>query len=400
LFFYNFSASIFSNSLPLVILAIGLGPLEVSISSFIVNLVFISFASHAGSLGDRTGARRAIMILGILFLAIAIGAVVSVYSYPMILIASAISGFASALFSSNAVMAVVEAGSLVGERRPEVSLAHAGLASGSGWFLGLLLGGVFVKALGLRGALLVAIPLAALAIISTVLSQGPLIELEREILAKPHTLFLGVAERIRMIFYYIPKMGNPLKASRRVMYDPFRSFLMAMMLAFLAISLFFTQIPVFMRRVLGVPDGDVMMLMSIHNGISTVIFALLGFNIIRIRPASALQLALALRSLAFLLPLLSYVVSYRLVLPITFLTTGTTWALINVSTNSIVLNMGGAERGGEKIGQLNGSISLGIVVGSLLSGVLVHVFGFKVNFIVASLTVFVSLLWIRRLLGH
>ncbi len=399
LFLYNFSASLYSNSLPLVILALGLGPVEVSLSSFIINIVFIAFASYAGSLGDKTGARRAMMIIGVIFLLLALTLVFSAYNYMSVLIASAISGLASAFFSSNAVMAVVEAGSSSGELRPEVSIAHAGLASGSGWFLGLLLGGILVRVLGLRNALIFGIPIAILSILALLFSQGPLIGLEREIIAKPYTIFFGIAERIRILFLLISKMGNPFKsAMKKGPYDPFKLYLLAMMLAFLAVSLFFTQIPVYMRRILNVPNGNVMLLMSIHNGISTAIFALLGFSLVRIEQIKALELALALRSLAFSLPLLALTYNYIVVLSTTFLITGITWALINVSMNSIALNLGGMERGGERLGQLNGSISIGIVIGSLVSGIIVKELGFVVNFILSSIIMILALIWVRFIL--
>ncbi len=400
LFLYNFSASLYSNSLPLIILALGLGPVEVSLSSFLVNLTFILLASHAGSLGDRTGARRGIMILGTLFLFLSISIIISFYNYISVLLASVLSGIASAFFSSNAVMAVVEVGSLSGERRPERSLAQAGLASGSGWFLGLLLGGLLVKIFGLREGLIFGIPMIAFAIFSIMLAKGPLVGLEREIIFKPHMLFLGVAERIRMLFYYIPRIITPFKRSSKPSYlDPFMSYLVAMMMAFMGISLFFTQIPVFMRRVLRIPNSEVMTLMSIHNGVSTIMFGFLGTRSLIIRPLKALEIAFSLRSLAFILPLTTKILDYKLIMPITFLITGSTWALINVSTNTITLDLGGMEKGGERMGQLNGAISLGILVGSLVSGIIVQSLGFMLDFLLASTLILVTLVWIRRILG-
>jgi MFS family permease len=339
------------------------------------------------------------MILGMIFLIVSISLVVALYNYLSILLASALSGLASALFSSNAVMAVVEVGSVTGERRPEISFAHAGLASGSGWFSGLFIGGFAVKALGLRKGLILGVPILIAAISLLFISRGPLIQLERDLIVKPYMIFLGVAERIRLLFYYISKMANPIKRDAKVFYDPFNSYLMVMMLAFFAISLFFTQIPVFMRKVVGVPNSDVMILMSIHNAISTIFFALLGFRLIKVKPKIAIELAFGLRSFAFILPIsLGLLTSYKIVYPVTFIITGATWALISVSMNTLALDLGGYERGGERLGQLNGSTGLGLLLGSFLSGIIVSTLGYTINFVLASLIISLALIWLAKLL--
>jgi MFS family permease len=393
---YNVAASIYNNVLPLLIVSIGLGPLEVSIASFLVNSAYIALSPVSGRLGDRRG-RKPLLSTGALLLLASTAIVVLRRGYMAVLLSALLAGSAGAFFSVNATMAAVEEGA-ERDSRPERPLASVGLASGAGWFTGLMLGSRAASYAGLMAAEIGGLILAASALILSLAVAEPPIIFERAVTAKPSMFFLGVVERVRLVYAYLTSFRRPLKtlATLRRRFD---YYLAAMALAFTAVSLFFTQMPVYMRTVIGLSDSEVLRYMSIHSGTSTLTFALLYRGLIPTGDVERLLLlALAARSVAFTLPLLLAGLSPALMSLATFLTTGATWAMISVSMNSVALRIAEPARRGEKIGMLNSAVSLGILAGSLLSGLIAETLGFRAVFISASMLIALSLAIVVRVL--
>ena len=395
-FVYNVAASIYNNVLPLLIVSLGLGPLAVSLASFIVNAAFISLSPYAGRLGDRHG-RRPLLVVGALLLLGAAALASLLHGYPAILASAFLAGAAGAFFSVNATMAVVEIGA-VGETRPEKPLASVGLAGGAGWFSGMIIGSRAAHCAGLWAAGLSSLSLAAAALLLAVLVSEPPMLLERVITAKPSMFFLGVVERVRLVYSYLTSFRRPARALGALR-RRFDYYLAAMMMAFASVSLFFTQMPVYLRTRLLLSDSEVLKYLSIHSGTSTLVFALLYRGIIPTgRVESLLVAAMAARSAAFLMPLLLAWAPPLLMSLSTFLVTGATWAVISVSMNSVALSVAEPARRGEKIGMLNSSVSLGILIGSVLSGLVAEILGFRAVFVLSSALMTASLILVVAVL--
>jgi len=397
-FLYNSSASLYNNMVPLLVVSLGLGPLAVSLASFLINTVFIVLSPHSGRTGDTIG-RKPLLILGVLLIMSSQAILVAERSYDSVLLSAMLAGAAGALFSVNATMAVVELGSLR-NMRPERPLASLGLASGGGWFTGMLLGGRLMRIAGFRETALLGLSLSAISMLLALIVPRTPVLLERAVTAKPSMFFLGVVERVRLVFAYITSLRRPISAFRGFVEKRFNAYITAMMLAFLSVSLFFTQIPVYMKLRLGLSNGEVFTYLSIHSGVSTLTFtALYGAAASMVSMDKLLEAALAVRAVAFTLPLLLSSLPPILMSLATFIATGATWSMISVSMNSVALELAEPARRGEKIGQLNSATSLGILLGSILSGVIADTLGFAADFLAASALMALSFLAVSRILG-
>ena len=170
---------------------------------------------------------------------------------------------------------------------------------------------------------------------------------------------------------------------RRGLGDPLAVFMVSVLVAFTGIGLFFTQIPVFMRKELGMDDPTVFATLSVHSATSTLSFAFIHRLVEALGAGRSLALALTVRSAAFILPGYVAAVSPTL-LPLVFLVTGFTWAAISVSMNTAVVELSEEERRGERMGQLTAVTGVGLLLGSLVSGYIVSALGFTADFAAAS----------------
>ncbi len=385
-FAYNMASAMSVNSLVLRLIEVGRSPVEVSYVNFALNALFIAMSAWAGRLGDKLGSRKPLVGLGLVVLASSAALAALVFDASPLTVAvvsASLAGAAGALVSANVTMLALEAGAPAA-RRPERVLARLGFASGGGWAAGLALGSAVSAAYGTSVNFHVAVAVATLGLATLAAGvKGPMIPLERLHAIKPPSPFYGFVDRVKMVYALIvepPKLGAKV---RRGLEDPLLLTLVAVLVAFSGIGVFFTQVPVFLRRVLGMGDAEVFAALSVHSLTSTASFTFIHRLVERLTPARALTLALLVRAVAFAAPPVVALTAPQAV-PAIFLATGFTWSMISVSMNSIVVAISEEERKGERLGQLTSMTSLGLLVGSAASGLLVEALGFHTAFVSAA----------------
>ncbi len=387
-FLYNLAASATSNSLVLVIVSMGYGSLEVSYANMILNLFFILVSPLAGRIGDQLGARKPLLAVGLAIDALAalllwLGST-KPQSLPTIYVASALAGVGGALFSANVTVLAVELGA-PSARRPERVLSRLGFASGGGWASGLVLASLVSRAYSTPYNFTVSLALLVVGLAILVLGvPQPLLPLERLHAVKLRTPFYGFVDRVKMVYALIVEPPSLVIRVRRGLGDPLALFFLGVLVAFTGIGVFFTQVPVFMRKLLGMSDPDVFATLSVHSATSTLSFTIIHRLVEGLGAGRALTVALLMRSLAFALPPYAASISVH-ALPLVFLATGFTWSIISVSMNTLTVALSEEERRGERMGQLTSVTGIGLLAGSLVSGYIASGLGFTAVFVASSL---------------
>ncbi len=298
-------------------------------------------------------------------------------------------GVASALLSPNLSMAMVEYGALR-DKKPEEPLARLGLAAGAGWLAGLLAAASVAAALGTWFNLPVSLAASAASLaIALRLLPEPVLRLERPLAARPYTVFLDVIERFRLVYGLLanpPLLFRLLRRRvRRVINTRLAAVLAAVATGFMGVGVFFTQLPYYWRNVRGMTDSEILATSAVHRLSSIIGFTFMHRLAWIIGSKRLFIAAFAARSIVFTLPLLTAHLAPLAQAVLVYVFTGLTWSMISVSANSVVLDAVGVHRGGVGIGLLNTAISIGLILGSAVSGVVAEYMGVYACFPVAGL---------------
>jgi len=392
-FFYNMAASLYNSLLSLLALDAGGGAGLVAISTSTVNLGFLLSSPYGGSIGDRIG-RKTPLLAG--FLVLLVSSILLVLAYrgrvlPLFSVSGLFAGVASGLVSPNISMLVVELG-VSREKRPEKPLSRLGVWSSLGWSLGLVVGAAISNIFSTMCTALVISLSSAAGVLATLALPRPLLRLEQGTLAKPTSLFHGVVERVKLVYVIL---AHPPILFQKLFgrgWTRFTLYNLAIIACFTGAGLFFTQMPTYLKQVRGLSDSLVLIALAIHSMSSTIIFTSIYTIATMIGTKKLLLLGIGSRVIVFLVPLITEWMPPEIQALITYTFTGATWALISVSTNSLAMYLTGMKSGGKSIGVLNSSMGVGLIIGSLASGLIAKLYGLRTCFIAASSLMLTSLL--------
>ncbi len=290
----------------------------------------------------------------------------------------------------------------------EAGLGRFNRYAGFGWMVGLGIGamwtGVLPRAVGEGWAL------RSLGVITAALGLGAgalaLATVPEPRVSRPKRTFLGtmvavgnfLVERFRYaparIYYRLGPVQilRILQGKTKVGPDLTLYFYGAL-LAATGFSVFFVPLPLYLRAVLGIPNGLVFALYILHNGMNAFSYNWARRLILRIGHRPVLGLALFVRTLVFpLFGLLSVLPGLHLVLvPLFFLITGVTWAFFQLTGMAIVSRLAPAGSKGEAMGIYNALMGLSTVLGAIIGGFLSDTLGYAAAFIAAGALIFIAL---------
>ena len=163
---------------------------------------------------------------------------------------------------------------------------------------------------------------------------------------------------------------------------------LATTILFTAISIFFTPIPAYLRY-LGFTDSELFLLALVSITVSTITYRFLRKIIESCSNAwCILLISVGTRAILFMLPSL---LKSRIVILVMYILIGASWAGISLSLTMIILCMSEIERREERLSMLNASISIGLILGSLISGPIAEVLGFNYVFLISSILIVLAL---------
>ncbi len=381
---YSASIAVINMGSTLKIIALGGGPQLVALSYLMYNVGF-TISSWVSPYALRGTPRKRVfcaclLLTGLIYAAIAIAG-----SASMIVALQLPYGFLASLTSSLQTSIFVE---LLQCKQRGVYTMY--LFSGLGFTLGGVLGGVFRKFVSLSHVLLAATLLVvAASTLCMLLLPRTLGVIEASSVVAERGLLVVLVEKARLLstLFVRPRISSP-KAIRRVFGRTIPLFLTASALVFVAIIMFFSTLPVYLRRVAHVPETIMLMLPAVSGSVSTSVYAVVSRKEIPYLTLWKIHIAaLAARALLFSVPIFIDSLLSRTPIVVSFyVLVGLTWAFIGSVQSNIMVHLAEPGRREERLGHLNAAISIGSIAGSLIASSLSPL-GYQVIFLASSLVI-------------
>lgn len=196
-------------------------------------------------------------------------------------------------------------------------------------------------------------------------------------------LYRWVIERIRVF--------NPLALPKPVFrirrFASLKLFLLGTCLTYLAIGLYFTVLPIYLKRVIRISDTEFIALSATAGTASLILYLMqlsISENISYLWKAHISSLIT--RSVLFILPIwLSKSVNYFILYSLL----GVTWSFIGSVQNIIASKLAPPRRKDEVIGDMNALVSIGLMMGFIISFTTNHL-GYRQEFIISTITILTS----------
>jgi len=386
---YSASVAIINMGSTLKIIALGGGSRLVALSYLLYNTGF-TLSSWITPYALRGTSRKCtfcicIFLIGVTYLAISFAnnaLAVAVLQLPY--------GFLASLAASLQTSIFVE---LLHCKQRGVYTMY--LFGGLGFTLGGLLSGIIRRFASLSTVLEFAtlLAIAASVLCTTVLPRTlGVIEASKVVSERGFLVLLIERARLLTMLFVRPRIGFP-RSLLRALNRTIPLFLTACSLVFVSIMMFFSTLPVYLRREAHVPESIMLMLPAVSGAISTSIYAVMSRRGIHYVTLWKIHIAaLIARTMLFASPIAIDSAFSKAPIVLTFYAfVGLTWAFIGSAQSTIMVHLAEPGRREERLGHLNASISLGSIVGSLVASLL-SPFGYYIAFIVSSLIMGVAAL--------
>ncbi len=386
---YSASIAIANMGSTLKIISLGGGTELVGLSYLLYNLGF-TISSWTLPYAFRGSSRKVVLCaclftLSLIFLSIALA-----NSAIMVVLLQLPYGFVASFTSSVQTSIFVE---LVRCKHRGVYTMY--LFSGLGFAMGGLLGGILRRFFELSTVILLASAFTGLsASIALASLPSTLGVIEASTVVAEKGMLAIVVEKARLLYtlFVRPRGGFP-KALKHTISRTIPLFLLASGTVFVAIMMFFSAFPVYLRKVAKVPESLMMALPAVSGATSTSIYALISRLEVHYSKLWRIHvIALAARALLFSSPIFIGCALGNPFVTITFyFFIGLTWAFIGSVQSNVMVHLAEPSRREERLGHLNAAISIGSIIGSTLASSLSSL-GYYTIFILSAITISISAL--------
>ncbi len=386
---YSASIAIANMGSTLKIIALGGGTQLVGLSYLLYNLGF-TISSWTLPYALRGSSRKLTLCACLLAIALVFLAISFAPSAWLVVALQLAYGFVASLTSSVQTSIFVE---LVRCKHRGVYTMY--LFSGVGFALGGIVGGAIRRFTTLSNTILTATAFAlASAFLATIILPPTLGVVEASRVVAERGMLAIVVEKARLLstLFVGPRMCLP-RAIRRALARTIPLFLLASGTVYVAIMMFFSAFPVYLRRVAKVPEALMLVLPAVSGSVSTSIYAAMSRREIEYTKLwRAHIIALLARSILFSSPLLiGRALGSPLVVTAFYALIGLTWAFIGSVQSNVMVHLAEPGRREERLGHLNAAISMGSIIGSLAASSLSSL-GYTAIFVSASIVIAISAL--------
>lgn len=384
---------------PLYAITLGAGPFLVGLIAATAALAGVPGALLWGRLAERTGRHRTFLLVSLGLSTVSLAIVPLVSRLDLVLVANAVLWFAVAAAAPVLTLLVVADAP---EHAWDTRIGVLSKYQGYGWLLGLLAGAAwnvvgtqFVPATDAQRVFFYALAaVTALAFVAGYrLFPGSTVSIqefgrsrrsiERLVRGSGRRVGLNPISPLR-VFWSVRRL-HP----RRLVHAFPRSllvYLFAVFVAFTGFAIFFGPLPAFLTTDAQLTTGEVFAVFLASSAASAVYYTRAGNLSSRRGPYLPQFVALGTRAVFFglvgvaaLLPVGQYVL-----LLASFTAIGLTWAVIAVTSASIVARLAPTNLRGDALGAYTALSGLATGIGSLLGGAIATRFGYLVTFLVAS----------------
>ena len=397
---YNVAIGVGNLAMTLRIVELGGSVSDVGLAALLYNLFFaLTSPIWPVLLAPRIGRRKTVS-LGALLTSIAFTLSVPASQPLHIVLLNIVYGLGASMIPPALTVIFIE---FIEKPRARV-IGFLNQVSGVGWLIGLLIGSY--PMIELKDLLFIASAIGLVAAIkSALLLPEPLGILETRKIAVL-SLIPWISDRARqlpIILFQYPRLSKLVA----LLMDVYKSLKIRLsrtlpllnlgtIVLFTSIGLFFTVIPVYLRSYMGLSDSSVFALNAIAALVSTVAFTYVSrVAEVNDKVWNMLLSAVALRTLLFTAPVTYMAITDMDVVVYASLSTlfalfGITWSMIALSLNTLVISLSEINKRDERLGQLNTMISTGIILGSMLAG-LIGKLGYTISFIVSGILAAIAL---------
>jgi ubiquinone/menaquinone biosynthesis C-methylase UbiE/predicted MFS family arabinose efflux permease len=387
---FKFAAGCSSPLIPLLIISLGGTATDISIVSSAYSMVSMVFLVVWGKLSDSTQKRKPFLVLGFSGFSVALlffSQVQSIADALLIQVVSAV--FAAATVPVSSVYILRSARKEFWDQ----AIGEFNRIGGYAWALGMLLGTFLLVFLGMDSLFII---LGAFSFLSAILFQKMVRENPIYIDRDRIVLFVNtITEKFRLMPSYIIHLPHFTRfESKRL-----RNFYLASFVLFVSSGLIFTPFVYFLTEK-GSSASFIFFISFLNSVISAYFYSRTARKVALFGGFSILGRGLKVRSLFVLVLLLaSLFTDYTAVViaGVCYCVFGYTWAQITISSNSVMSRLAIQGKEGKIMGMYNFMVSLGLIIGNLISGIVVDNLGFAAEFSLGFVTIVGSLFWIQKI---
>ncbi|ALV62740.1 hypothetical protein ADU37_CDS10410 [Thermococcus sp. 2319x1] len=376
-----------STLIPLLTLEASGSPQEVGVINAIGSIASMIGGTFWGRLSDKTLKRKPFLMLG--FIGTSLFSFLMAFSRDIthLMILNFLYSF---FIAATIPIPVILIARVLKKKQLNYGIAKFNEIGGWAWVVGLILGFFLAYFLNIRQLLVV---FALVNIFSIVLGVKWIQEVPFRIERKN----LGVyANYIVEKFRYLPNIMIHLPDYNKRAFTrflEFKEFYLASILLWIGAMLYFSQFPVLLKS-RNISTPEIYLAAVLNSSISAYMYMKAGIHTERMGGKASLIRGLSIRSFGFSLILLGLSQTgmvFKLYAFASYALAGYSWAYIGISTTSIISKLAKEREQGAMMGFYNLISSLGAIIGSTLSGIIVNSRGFFVDFLFASLLILLSI---------
>lgn len=367
-----------------------------------------------GNLSDKIGRRRPFFILGFLGFGICTAFIALGQNVSQVFIFSFLGAFLMA-----AITPVASASILDGVPEEEWATRFGRFYQISGWSFvgGVLLGATWLalfsgqlgNSLAMRILLLFAGGVAFLSFILCLrwVREPQQLRKQRQYKEQLRTpLTVAVIERRALFYpsrmlYFVLQPSWPIKVVKQLLASPLLLYYGCAALFFFAVNLVFVPFPIFLTDVLGATNSQVMLISLGKAAIESFFYMPVGRFVQKRRGIHLQAWATGVRVVIFaiftLVALMQPSPVCLIVIGVTHLLTGVTWAAINVSSTTVVAALAPKGQEGMAMGVYNSLLGVATIIGSICGGQLAQSFGYSACFATGAVLMGLTTMWLLSL---
>jgi len=386
---------------------------DLGILSSLVSLVGVIGSLVWGRLSDAAHRRKPFIVMSFAGVSLGFAGIALAQSFTTVLLLNMMLNFFWVANAAVTILIVIENKE---ESRWEGKIGHLNQIGALGWVAGLVFG-----SLSLTAASRFIGESTAIRILFAILSLGAAGASFLAVRFVPRTtpkftqrrfrgriVALGnfLVERGRFSPYHLYHRFNPRRLPALLwgeggLRSETKRFLVATLLAFIAVGFFAVPIPLLLSQRFGLPSSTVFLYFVVLNSGVVLAYPFAARRIKRAGNKAVQQGALTVRILLFSVAALYLTVSEAvpsaLVLALFFLAIGGTWSFFQLSGVALASRLAKPEYRGQTLGLYNAIAGMGMIIAGVTSGLLSEYVGYQATFAAAALFIAASLLVLHRL---
>jgi len=386
---------------------------DLGVLSSLVSLVGVIGSLVWGRLSDAAHRRKPFIVISFVGVSLGFAGIALVQSFTTLLLLNMMLNF---FWVANATMTILIVIENKEESRWEGKIGHLNQIGALGWVVGLILGSLFLAAASrfigestsiriLFAVLSLGAAGASLLAVRFVPRTTPKFT-QRRFRGKIVALGNFLVERGRFSPYHLYHRFNPRRLPALLwgeggLRSETKRFLVATLLAFIAVGFFAVPIPLLLSQRFGLPSSTVFLYFVVLNSGVVLAYPCASRRIKRAGNKAVQQGALAVRSLLFIAAALYLTVSRAVpptwVLASFFLAIGVTWSFFQLSGVAFASRLAKPEYRGQTLGLYNAIAGVGMIIAGATSGLLCQYIGYQATFAAAAIFLAASLLILHRL---